>query len=73
MLTCTFMSHASTLELNLPTLSFQTPHWCVTVPARLGAVQRYFCASQAVAQRLLAMFVRARTPNPNRRGWPFTR
>lgn len=68
------MSHASlSVELNLPTLSFQTPHWCVTVPARLGAVQRYFCASQAVAQRLLSMFVRARTPKSDRRGWPFTR
>ncbi|MBL8917527.1 MAG: hypothetical protein JNJ54_01590 [Myxococcaceae bacterium] len=60
-------------ELNLPTLSFAVSHWVVTVPARLGQVQRYLCTTQAVAQRLLALFVRAREATARRSGWPFTR
>lgn len=70
MLTSTFMS--ASVELNLPTLSSTPSHWVVTVPARLGRVQTYLCATHAIAQRLLAMFVRAKPPSP-RRGWPFTK
>ncbi len=63
---------SASVELNLPTLSWTPSHWVVTVPARLGRVQRYLCTTQAIAQRLLAMFVRAKPPSP-RRGWPFTK
>jgi hypothetical protein len=67
------MTHVDSLELNLPSLSFAVSHWVVTVPARLGGVQRYLCATQAVAQRLLALFVRAREATARRSGWPATR
>lgn len=66
---------AATLELNVPTMSFCKNAWVVTVPARLGSSQQYHCATQAIAQRLLALFVRAveRRAETARAGWPFSR
>lgn len=66
---------AAILELNVPSMSFCRNAWVVTVPSRLGSSQQYVCATQAIAQRLLALFVRAfetRAPTA-RAGWPFSR
>ena len=53
-----------------------TVAWSVAIirdAPRTGAIVGRLVQGTAVAQRLLSMFVRARTPKSDRRGWPFTR
>jgi hypothetical protein len=64
----------TTLSLNVPSLSFEVDRWVVCLPGPLGHSQRYRCATQAVAQRLLGLFVRGVERRERlKAGWPFTR
>ncbi|GMU60582.1 MAG: hypothetical protein AMXMBFR34_23450 [Myxococcaceae bacterium] len=63
----------SSLSLNVPSLSFEVDRWVVCLPGPLGHSQRYRCATQAVAQRLLSLFARATRRPSARAGWPSTR
>jgi hypothetical protein len=60
------------LELNVPAVSEAGAQWLVSIPGRAGAVQRYWCATHAVALRLLRLFSRP-TPQTARVGWPYSR